>query len=129
MSLPPGRDDPLLGDSLEAGVDQQEQPQGGGQDGHRPQEEDHERDAGHLLPLRPAHGNHLRHHFLQALLLRGRPQCKLDHHAGDDHHLHQRDGEASLDLLPKDDRLLADLLPGGESFFVLNLIFAACAFC
>ena len=38
------------------------------------EEEDHKRDNDHLLPLPSPHDDHLRHHLLQALLLRGSPE-------------------------------------------------------
>ena len=65
---------------------------------NKDEEEDPERDDDHLLPLPSFDSNHLCHHLLQALLLRGGLERKPDHHASDDHHLHQQDGELAPHL-------------------------------
>ena len=85
----------------------------GATDENLPKEEDYEWDADHLPPLLPPAHDHLCHHLLQAVLLWGRPHSEPDQHAGDDDHLHQRDGEAAPHLLPQDDWLLVDILPAG----------------
>ena len=54
------------------------------------EKEDHERDDDDLLSL-PSHDDHLRHHLLQAFLLRGSFECEPDDHFSDDNHLHQQD--------------------------------------
>ena len=50
------------------------------------------RDDDDLSALHASHDDHLRHHLLQALLLRGSLECEPDNHAGDDNNLHQQDG-------------------------------------
>ena len=64
-----------------------------------------------MTTFNPSLDDHLCHHILQAFLLWGSLEREPDHHAGDDHHLHEQDGKPSPHLRHQDDWHLADLLP------------------
>ena len=57
---------------LGLGFQEQKCTRGGGKYDHCSQEEDLERDDGHLLALHLAHDDHICYHLLQALFFRGR---------------------------------------------------------